>query len=81
MFFSLDGVGKECTNEQVDVIFDKWSVELRLRGYRGQNFIFSIKKLFAEIVPGDSKYLLKNNTLTLVLVKKDNKSWSQLAYK
>jgi calcyclin binding protein len=74
-------VGKECTNEQVTVAFDKWSVELRLKGYRGHNHIFSIKKLFAEIVPAESKFLLKNNTLTLVIIKKDNKSWSQLAFK
>jgi calcyclin binding protein len=74
-------VGKECTADQVDVIFDKWSVELRLRGYRGQNYIFSVKKLFAEIVTADSKYLLKNNSLTLVLVKRENKSWTQIAYK
>lgn len=47
----MDGVGKECTADQVDVIFDKWSVELRLRGYRNQNLIFAVKKLFAEIVP------------------------------
>jgi calcyclin binding protein len=56
-------------------------VELRLKGYRGQNHIFSIKRLFAQIVPGESKFLLKNNTLTLVIVKKENKSWSQLAFK
>ncbi len=56
-------------------------MELRLKGYRGQNHIFSIKRLFAPIVPADSKFLLKNNTLTLVIVKKENKSWSQLAFK
>lgn len=66
----MDGVGKECSKEQVDVIFDRWSVELRLRGYKNQNYIFSIKKLFGEILPGDSKYLLKNNSITITLVKK-----------
>lgn len=81
LIFSLDGVGKECTTDQVDVIFDKWSLELKLRGYKGQNYIFSIKKLFAEIIPGDSKYILKNNSLNIVLVKRDNKSWSQISFK
>ena len=51
IIFSLDGVGKQCTKEQVDVTFDKWSVEMKLRGYNNQNLIFAIKKLFAEINP------------------------------
>lgn len=74
-------MGKECSKEQLDVVFDKWSVEMRLRGYRNQNLIFSIKKLFGEIVPGESKYVLKNNSVTITLVKKENKSWTQLAFK
>jgi calcyclin binding protein len=74
-------VGKECTTDQLDVVFDKWSVEFRLRGYRNQNLIFSIKRLFGEIIPSESKYLLKNNSLNLVLTKRENKSWSQVAFK
>lgn len=54
---------------------------MRLKGYKNQNYIFSIKRLFAEIVPTESKYVLKNNSLTVVLIKKEDKSWSQMAYK
>ena len=49
LIFSLDGVGKQCTKEQVDVTFDKNAVEMKLRGYNGQNYIFGIKKLFGDI--------------------------------
>ena len=52
-----------------------------MRGYNGQNYIFGIKKLFAEINPLESKYLLKNNYIYIILIKKDNKTWDQVAYK
>jgi hypothetical protein len=79
--FSLQDVGKECGPDNIDVKFTSDSVELRLRGYKGQNYIFAIKKLFADIITSDSKYTVKNNMVTLTLVKKDSKSWSQLPYK
>lgn len=74
-------MGKEVPADNVDVIFEKESVTARLRDYRKQNLLFSIKKLCGEIVPNDCKYLLKSNSLALVLIKKDSKSWAQLAYK
>jgi calcyclin binding protein len=54
---------------------------MRLRGYKNQNYIFSIKRLFGEILPNDSKYVLKNNSIYITLVKKENKTWAQLPYK
>jgi hypothetical protein len=74
-------VGEECTKDQVDISFGGSSVELRLRGYRGQNYIFGIKKLCGDINAVESKYLLKKNGITIVLVKKDTKSWAQLPFK
>lgn len=74
-------MGEECTKEQVEVLFDGWSVELRLKGYKGTNYIFAIKKLCGEIVAGESKFVLKKNSLTIVLVKREGKSWGQLAWK
>ena len=47
----MDGVGKQCTKEQLDVTFTKESVEMKLRGYNGQNFIFAIRKLHSDIKP------------------------------
>ena len=77
----MDGVGKQCTKEQVDVVFDKWSVEMKLRGYNNQNLIFAIKKLCGEINPAESKFLLKNNSIKIILTKKENKHWDQMAFK
>lgn len=54
---------------------------MRLRGYKGQNHIFAIKKLFGEVKPEESKFVLKNNSLTLILVKKDKKNWDQVQFK
>ena len=34
-----------------------------------------------EINPAECKFILKNNGVTIVIVKKDSKSWSQLAFK
>jgi hypothetical protein len=44
-------VGSQCTKEQVEVLFEKHSVEMRLKGYNGFNHIFAIKRLFGEIKP------------------------------
>jgi hypothetical protein len=54
---------------------------MRLRGYNQTNYIFAIKKLCGEILTGDSKFVLKKNSLTITLVKRDTKSWAQLAWK
>ena len=77
----MEGVGKQCTKEQVDVTFDKESVEMKLKGYNKLNHIFGIKKLCGEIKPAECKFLLKNNTIYLILIKKDTKSWDQIAFK
>jgi len=54
---------------------------MKLRGYKKQNLIFAIKKLCGEIVPKDCKFVHKNNSITITLTKKDNKSWAQLPFK
>ena len=77
----MDGVGKQCTKEQLDVIFSKESVEMKMRGYNGQNLIFAIRKLSGDIKPEECKYMLKNNAIYLILTKKENKHWDQVAWK
>ena len=47
----LEGVGKQCTKEQLDVTFTRDSVEMKLRGYNGQNHLFAIRKLHGDIKP------------------------------
>ena len=54
---------------------------MRIKGYRNQNMMFGVKKLFAEINPATSKFLLKNNGVTIIMFKKDKKQWDQLPFK
>lgn len=54
---------------------------MKVKGYKGQNHIFAIKKLFAEINPEESKFVLKNNSISLILVKKEKKHWDQIQFK
>ena len=54
---------------------------MKLRGYNGQNYLFGVKRLFADINQAESKYLLKNNAIYIILIKKDNKHWDQIAFK
>lgn len=77
----MEGVGKQCTKEDVDAVFGKNSVEMKLRGYNNQNLIFAIKALFADINPAESKFLIKNNSVYLILIKKENKNWDQIGFK
>lgn len=81
IIFSLEGIGSECTKEQVEAQFGKWAVEVRIRGYKKLDYIFAIKHLCGEVLPEQCKFILKTNTLTLVLVKKENKHWGQLPFK
>ncbi len=74
-------MGSQCTKEQVEVLFEKHSVEMRLKGYNGFNHIFAIKRLFGEIKPEECKFLLKNNGITIIMKKKDNKNWDQIQFK
>lgn len=43
---------------------------MKIKGYKKQNYIFAIKKLCGEIIPAECKYVLKNNSITITLVKK-----------
>lgn len=63
------------------MIYTGWSVEMRLNGYRQQNYIFAIKKLFGEIKSAESKFILKANEIRIILIKKENKNWDQIQFK
>lgn len=69
------------TADKIDVQFEKQAVEVKIYGYKKINYIFAIKKLAGPIDKDTSKYLLKKNSLALVLIKKDSKHWSELNYK
>ena len=48
---------------------------MKLLGYKKLNYIFNIKKLAGEIEPETCKYLVKTNSISLVLIKKNKKKW------
>ena len=52
-----------------------------MRNYRKENLIFSIKKTYGEIVPGQCKYLVKTNLLSITLTKVSSGTWTQLQFK
>ncbi len=54
---------------------------MKILGYKGLNHIFAIKKLFGEIITSECKYNVKNNSIFITLIKRENKSWTQMAYK
>lgn len=81
IYFSLENIGNECKADQIDVDFKPNSVELRLRGYRKQNLLFSIKQTCGEIIPEQCKYLVKTNLLSITLAKKNSGTWTQLHFK
>lgn len=77
----FDGIGNEITANQIDVKFEKQSVEVKIYDFKKVNYIFAIKKLAGTIDVDYCKYLLKKNSLALVMIKKDSKNWSELNYK
>lgn len=74
-------MGKECKEDQVSVAFTKESVEVKIVGYKGQNYTYAIRKLNGPIKPEESKYAIKNNNIILTMVKAESKHWDGVHYK
>ena len=54
---------------------------MTINGYKGKDYFFCVKRLYASIVPVESKIVLKTNTLVISLTKKEHKNWDGLVYK
>lgn len=61
--------------------FTKESVEVRVLGYKGQNYTYAVRKLNGPIRPEECKYAVKNNNIIITLVKAESKHWDGLPYK
>ena len=56
-----------CTENQIVPQFKPHSITVKINQYKNKNFIFSIPKLYAEIIPEKCSYKLTKNYLVLEL--------------
>ena len=57
------------------------SIELKFHNVKGKNYKFAIPKLNKEIVPEQSKVLVKPTRVVITLVKASKGNWLDLHYK
>ena len=63
------------------VTVTKEAVDVKILGYKGQNYSYAVRKLNGSIKPEECKYIIKNNNIVITLVKAESKHWDGLPYK
>jgi hypothetical protein len=81
IYLPLEDVGKECKEEQVKVTFSKEAIDVKIFGYKGQNYSYAVRRLNGPIRTEECKYSIKNNNIIITLVKAESKHWDGLPYK
>ncbi|CAD8158713.1 unnamed protein product [Paramecium pentaurelia] len=80
VFLNLEGIG-QLPKENINSQFTSNSVDVKVKGYKGLNHRFSIKKTFDELKDKDCSIKVTNNSIVINLIKKDQKNWDQLNFK
>ncbi|CAD8070212.1 unnamed protein product [Paramecium sonneborni] len=80
VFLNLEGIG-QLPKENITTQFTSNSVDVKIKGFKGLNQRFSIKKTFDELKDKECSIKVTNNSIVLNLIKKDQKNWEQLNYK
>ncbi|CAK77766.1 unnamed protein product (macronuclear) [Paramecium tetraurelia] len=80
VFLNLEGIG-QFPKENITSFFAPNSVDVKIKGYKGLNHRFSIKKTFDELKNKECSIKVTNNSIVVNLVKKDPQNWDQLNYK
>ncbi|CAO2842184.1 unnamed protein product [Amaranthus hypochondriacus] len=77
IYLSLEGVQEENVEKNINSM----SIELKFHNVKGKNYKFAIPKLNKEIVPEQSKVLIKPTRVVITLVKASKGNWLDLHYK
>jgi calcyclin binding protein len=73
----VDGIGKH-TKENIDCEFTDTGIDFRILNFNGKNYRLKISPLNDLIDPAASKFKVKSNSVTIDLVKKKSKHWSDI---
>ena len=74
----VDGIGKH-TKENIDCEFTDTGIDFRILNFNnGKNYRLKISPLHDLIDPAASKFKVKSNSITIDLVKKKSKHWSDI---
>lgn len=74
----VDGIGKH-TKENIDCEFTDTGIDFRILNFNGgKNYRLKIQPLHDIIDPAASKFKVKSNSITIDLVKKKSKYWSDI---
>ncbi|CAD8058503.1 unnamed protein product [Paramecium primaurelia] len=80
VFLNLEGIG-QLPKEDIISSFTSNSVDIKIKGYKGVNQRFSIRKTFDELKDKECSIKVTNNSVVINLIKKDQKHWDQLNFK
>ncbi|CAD8145634.1 unnamed protein product [Paramecium octaurelia] len=80
VFLNLEGIG-QLPKENISSQFTSTTVDVKVKGFKGLNHRFSIKKTFDELKDKECSIKVTNNSIVISLIKKDQKNWDQLNFK
>eukprot|EP01016_Furgasonia_blochmanni_P052218 TRINITY_DN8301_c0_g2_i7.p1 TRINITY_DN8301_c0_g2~~TRINITY_DN8301_c0_g2_i7.p1 ORF type:complete len:277 (+),score=64.32 TRINITY_DN8301_c0_g2_i7:141-971(+) len=77
---SLDDIG-EVDKNNITCDFKDRSLDLKIKGYKGRNLRLLVEKLNDEIIPNQCQVKTTNNSVRLLIQKKNPGLWSQLTFR
>ncbi|CAF1167202.1 unnamed protein product, partial [Didymodactylos carnosus] len=70
----LNGVSN-LAEDQIKCTFEQRGFQLEINNLNNVNYTFKLRKLLNEILPNESSYKLKKDSVVIMLRKKDPKQW------
>mmetsp|Transcript_28156 Transcript_28156/g.32282 ORF Transcript_28156/g.32282 Transcript_28156/m.32282 type:complete len:220 (-) Transcript_28156:192-851(-) len=73
----LDNI-QDAPTENIELNLKKQLIDLQVHDFNGKNFRFLLDPTVEEIVPDQSSFVVKENSIHLSIKKKEKKHWSEL---
>ena len=73
----VDGIGKH-SKENIDCEFTDVGIDFRILSFNGKNYRLKISPMYDLIDSAASKFKVKSNSITIDLVKRKTKHWSNI---
>jgi hypothetical protein len=75
----LDGI-KLIDQQQVQCEFESFSVDLKIRDFKGKNWRFRVDPVHDSLAVEGCKINIKSNSITITLQKENPKQWKSLKF-
>ncbi|XP_014776311.1 calcyclin-binding protein isoform X1 [Octopus bimaculoides] len=70
---------QQLSKENITCNFEEKSLDLTVSNLDNKNYHFKVKKLAGSIIPSDSSFKIKTDSLVLMLMKKNQTNWDHVS--